>query len=327
MKPSLSIIIISFNTKELLRECLTTLFKYTQNLTIEVIVVDNASHDGSQEMVKQEFPEVRLIESAINLGFASANNLGFRLSHGRYVVMLNSDAFIHEDTLHKSFKHMEDNPLIGLGGGRLIGKDGSWQPSARMLPSLLNDFLHMSGLAARYPNSRFFGRADSTWASPEESRRCGWVPGAFAIVRREVLEKVNYFDERFFLYFEEVDLCKRIQQQGYTVWYWGDVIITHLGGESSKTIKHLSLAPSGNQLTLWRMRSQLIYYRKHGGYIKAWLSAQMEIIWNKLRAWKNRRDPTPENILKAEDSTLTAVLMEMAWNDTDGGAASPPTPW
>lgn len=327
MIPSLSVIIVSFNTKDLLRECLATLFKYTENLTLEVIVVDNHSHDGSQEMVREEFPYVRLIESAINLGFAAANNLGFRLSQGRYIVLLNSDAFIHPTTLQLAFKHMENNPLIGLGGGRLVGRDNAWQPSARMFPSLLNDFLHISGLAAKHPHSRFFGRADATWASAEEARQCDWVPGAFAIIRKDALEKVNYFDERFFLYYEEVDLCKRIKQQGYEIWYWPDVVVTHLGGESSKTLSHLSLANTGKQLTLWRMRSQLLYYRKHGGIARAWLSASIENAWNNLRAWKNRRHPSTENIIKAGNAELSVALMDQAWKDTQGGKISPPTPW
>lgn len=327
MTPSLSIIIVSFNTKDILRRCLQALFQYSQNLTTEIIVVDNASHDGSQEMVSLEFPSIRLVESAINLGFAAANNLGFRLSHGRYIVMLNSDAFIHADTLHNAFKHMENDPLIGLGGARLMGEDGAWQPSARMLPSLLNDFLHLSGLAAKYPHSHFFGRADATWAPIELSRQCGWVPGTFSIVRRNVLEKINYFDERFYLYFEEVDLCQRIHRAGYAVWYWGDVLVTHLGGESSKAITHLSLAKSGKQLTLWKMRSQLLYYRKQGGPLKAWLSAQMEMAWHKLRAWKNRRTGTAENLLKANDSDMTIQLIKKAWDETKGGTVSPPIPW
>lgn len=327
MPPSLSIIIVSFNTKDALRECLSKLSSYSANLTLEMIVIDNNSKDGSQEMVKNEFPNVHLVESLVNLGFAAANNLGFKLSKGRYIVMVNSDAFIHPDTLQKSFKYMENTPLIGLGGGRLISRDGTWQPSARMFPSLLNDFLQLSGLAAKYPSSRFFGRADNTWRTADRSYECDWVTGAFAIIRRSVLEKVNYFDERFFLYYEEVDLCKRIKEQGYAIQYWGDVVITHLGGESSKTISHLSLAKSGKQLTLWRMRSQLLYYRKHGRSLRTWLSAQIEITWNRLRAWKNRRHSTPENLLKARDSDEAISLMQQAWNDTKGGKISPPKPW
>lgn len=326
MKPSLSIIIVSFNTRQLLRECLAAVFEYGKNLTLEVIVIDNASKDESAEMVRQEFPHARLIESVVNLGFAAANNLGFRLSQGRYLVLLNSDAFIHKGTLQAAFRHMENNPLIGLGGGRLIGRDGSWQPSARMFPSLLNDFLHLSGLASLYPHSRFFGRADATWKKAEGSYPCDWVPGAFAIIKREALEKVNYFDERFFLYYEEVDLCQKIKNLGYEVWYWGDVVVTHLGGESSKAIKHLSLSASGTQLTLWRMRSQLLYYYKHGGSLRAWLSAQMEILWHGMRAWKNRAS-SPESKRKALDSELTVELMKQAWKDTAGGQNTPHTPW
>lgn len=197
-----------------------------------------------------------------------------------------------------------------------------------MYPSLLNDFLHLSGLAAKYPGSKLFGRADATWSNPALSRECDWVPGAFTIIRNDVLKKVNYFDERFFLYCEEVDLCYRIKKQGYSILCWGDVVVIHLGGESSKTCSHLSLSPSGKQLTLWRMRSQLLYYRKQGGYLKAWLSAQMEINWNRLRIWKNRCiKSSPEADAKVKESELLISLMQQAWRETKGGSYSPPTPW
>lgn len=327
MGPSLSIILVSYNTASVLRECLTALFAHSKNLTCEVLIIDNDSKDGSQDVVKNEFPDVWLIESKINLGFAAASNLGFKLARGRYIVMLNSDAILHPDSLKKAFKYMEDNPLIGLGGGRLVGKDGSWQPSARKFPSLLNDFLHLSGLAARFPASRFFGRADATWKDPLASYPCDWIPGAFVIARKEVLDKVNYFDERFFLYFEEVDLCKRIKKQHYAIEYWGDITVTHYGGESSKTQTQLALNPAGSQLTLWRMRSQLLYYRKHGGRLTVWLSAQMEIGWHRLRAWKNRKKTDPQAAEKVKNAEQAIRLMQQAWNDTKGGTTSPPTPW
>lgn len=325
--PTLTVIIVSFNTAALTVECLTYLYKYSEGISKEVIVIDNASKDGSQEIIRKQFPEANLIESKVNLGFAAANNLGFRLARGRYIVLLNSDTFLYPDTLQNSIKHMENNPLIGLGGAVLKSRDGSWQPSARMFPSLFNDFLHLSGLASKYPHSRLFGRADATWSDPSVSRQCDWVPGAFAIVRKEVLRKVNYFDERFFLYSEEVDLCYRIKKQGYSIWCWADVIVVHLGGESSKTCNHLSLSPSGKQLTLWRMRSQLLYYRKQSGFLKAWLSAQLEINWNRLRIWKNRWIGNPEAEDKIQESKLLISLMQQAWKETKGGRYSPPTPW
>jgi GT2 family glycosyltransferase len=189
------------------------------------------------------------------LGFGGANNLGFKSALGRYVVLLNSDAFLTEGSLERSVAHMDARPRAGLGGGRLIGRDGSWQPSARMFPSVFSDLIVLSGLAARFPRSRFFGRTDRTWANEMEAASVDWVPGAYSIIRAEALAAAGPFDPRFFLYSEEVDLCKRIKQKGYEVWYWPDIAVVHVGGESSRQIRSLELSRSGSQLTLWRMRS------------------------------------------------------------------------
>ena len=189
--PDVSVIILSYNVKELLGKCLNTLIKESKRVNCEVIVVENGSKDGSGDFVESNFPTVRLIRSQINTGFSGGNNIGFRNAKGRYFVLLNADAFIHPGTLDKAIEKMDKDPRIGLGGARLIGPDGAWQPSARLFPSFLNNFLHLSGLAAKYPHSKFFGRPDRTWASPDKSAMVDWVPAAFSIIRPEVLEKVG----------------------------------------------------------------------------------------------------------------------------------------
>ena len=135
--------------------------------------------------------------------------------------------------------HMDANPTVGLCGGRLIGRDGALQPSARMFPNVTNDLFVLSGLAARYPHSRLFGRLDRTWANELEPAEVDWVPGAYAMARADALDAAGAFDPRFFLYYEEVDLCLRIKQKGYSIWYWPDISVIHLGGESSRQIKTL----------------------------------------------------------------------------------------
>jgi GT2 family glycosyltransferase len=276
--------------------------------------------------VEAEFLEIRLIRSTVNLGFAGANNEAFLLATGRYVVLLNSDAFLRSRVLRKSIDYMDENPAIGLGGARLIGADGSWQPSCRMFPSPLNDFLSLSGLAARFPKSRFFGRQDRTWASQDEPADADWVPGAYSIIRRTVLDRVGPFDERFFLYYEEVDLCRRIKKAGYLVRYWPDVVVIHLGGESSKTITSLAMSKSGAQLELWRMRSAFLYYRKHHGPV-AWLSKNIESVWHLLRSWKNELSHDSGRKTKAQESRLVIELLSRAWRETSGGVISPSRPW
>ncbi len=148
LEPIASVVIVSFNTRDLLRECLTALAEESRGLNTEVLVVDNVSKDGSADMVAAEFPYVKLIRSDVNLGFAAANNRAFARAVGRYVVLLNSDAFLQCGALHRAIRHMEHEPEVGIGGAKLVGRDGSWQPSARLFPSLLNDFLTLSGLSA-----------------------------------------------------------------------------------------------------------------------------------------------------------------------------------
>lgn len=323
-QPLISVIVVSFNTRDILRACLQRLFSVACNLRLQVIVIDNASRDASADMVEQEFPDVHLIRSAINLGFAAANNLGFLASRGDYVLLLNPDALLEPDALQRALGRMETDPSIGMGGGLLLGNGGQREPSARLFPSLLNEVLVLSGLAAKYPKSRFFGRFDRTWDDSGQATAVDWVPGAFALMRREALDQVGPFDERFFLYCEEVDLCRRFHAQGWKIMYWPDVVIRHSGGESSKTVEDQDFSSSGSQLTLWRMRSQLLYYRKHHGYLVVRGVAALELCWHSLRAWRARRQGQQH---KAQESERVVALMRQAWRETDGGRISPSRPW
>jgi GT2 family glycosyltransferase len=308
-------------------ECIESLRRGTGGVLYETIVVDNASRDGSADMIAARFPDVRLIRSETNLGFAAANNRGFKIARGRYIVLLNSDAFLGAGALLLSVAHMEKNPAAGLGGARLLGRDGSWQPAARMFPSPLNELLMISGLAASYPASRFLGRADRTWADPGDAAAVDWVPGAYSIIRKEVLDRVGYFDERFFLYYEEVDLCRRIRSAGYQIWYWPDVVAVHIGGESSRKITGLELSSSGSQLMLWRMRSELLYYRKHHGALGAWSARLLETWWNRARLLRNVRSTTTEACAKRAAARAAVAIMKQAWAETRGGQISPLRPW
>ena len=322
--PKTSVIIVSFNTREILRACLARLFEVTRDLDIEAIVVDNHSRDASADMVARDFPAVKLIRSDVNLGFAAANNLGFKVASGEYILLLNPDARLEPGALHKALAHIIADPKIGMGGGRLIDKTGQQQPSARLYPSLLNEVLVLSGLAARFPKSRFFGRFDRTWDDTNLPAPVDWVPGAFALIRSSALATVGSFDERFFLYYEEVDLCLRLRQAGWSIWYWPDVVIRHWGGESSKTVEHVEFSSSGSQLTLWRMRSALLYYRKHHGAAVTSLVALLEGGWHQLRGLRARLAGNPG---KHRESSRVVTLMRRAWLETGCGKFSPPRPW
>lgn len=321
-----SIVIVSFNTCGVLRECLESIERESSSLQVEVVIVDNNSSDGSPEMIERDFPQVRLIRSKVNLGFGAANNAALESCRGRYIVLLNSDAFLCADSLRLAVQHMDENPRAGLGGGRLVGRDSSWQPSARMFPSILSDLTVMTGLASRYPKSRLFGHFDRTWADQSLASEVDWVPGAFSIIRAEVIGKLGFFDPAFFLYSEEVDLCRRIKSAGYQIWYWPDITVIHIGGESSRQVKSLEMSSAGAQLVLWRMRSTLLYYRKHHG-AKAWLAKNMELALYRLTALRNGLGKDPRRAARAREYKNLASLMRRAWQDTRGGRVSPPRPW
>jgi GT2 family glycosyltransferase len=298
----------------------------SSGLSVQTIVVDNCSRDDSTAMVRKEFPLAQVSDSEQNLGFGGANNLGFQAANGKYVVLLNSDAFLHADTLRLSFDKMEADPTVGLAGGRLVGRDGKLQPSARMFPSLLRQVLILSGLSNKYPASRFFGQSDRTWADPMKPAEVDWVPGAYSIIRADLLHKIGFFDPRFFLYYEEVDLCMRIKQAGYKIMYWPDIEVVHIGGESSRQVKSLEMSKTGAQLVLWRMRSTLMYFRKHKGW-QAIAARWMEELWSLVRAWRNGLRGSERAKAAARNHKRMAGLMKQAWQETNGGRVSPPQPW
>ncbi len=324
--PDVSVIIVSFNTRNVLRECLESIRRESAGLTVEVLVVDNHSQDGSVQMLREEFPEVLVLESEVNLGFGAANNVALKVARGRYLVLLNSDAFLCSNALRMAVELMDKHPQIGLAGGRLVGRDFSWQPSARMFPNVLTDFFVLTGLSHKYPRSRLFGRFDRTWADPMQPAEVDWVPGAFSIIRPEALAKAGLFDPDFFLYSEEVDLCLRIQRTGYKIWYWPEIVVIHLGGESSRQMKNLEMSSSGAQLVRWRMRSMLLYYRKHHG-AGVWLAKWLELCLYRLAALRNRWSGDPERRTRAAQNESLARLMHLAWKDTSGGRISPARPW
>src|SRR5271170_6703256 len=321
-----SIVIVSFNTRDVLRECLQSIERESSGLRVETLVVDNNSTDGSPETVQKEFPEVRLLRSEVNLGFAAANNAAIQAARGRYVVLLNSDAFLCSGSLRLAIESMDQHPKAGLAGGRLAGRDLSSQPSARMFPHIITDAFVLTGLAARYPKSRLFGRFDRTWSDLSQASQVDWVPGTFSIIRREVLDRVGLFDPRFFLYGEEVDLCRRIKKAGYEIWYWPEIRVVHIGGESSRQIKTLDFSSTSGQLVRWRMRRALLYCRKHHG-VMAWFAKWLEVALYCLSWLRNRLSNDPQRRAKCETKRRLAVEMHLAWDETHGGRISPPRPW
>jgi GT2 family glycosyltransferase len=320
----LSVMIVTYNSARLIDILLTQIGEEIGKLGAEVIVVDNASQDGTADVIEQRQGWVRLIRSPENLGFAAANNLAARHACGRLLLLLNPDALPEPGVISEAVDRMMRHQSVGLAGGRLLALDGTTQPSARMFPSLLNEWLVLSGLAHKYPKSTFYGRFDRTWADSGAKASVDWVPGAFAIVRASLFRALGGFDEKFFMYYEEVDLCRRIHDMGRKIAYWPSLRVSHTGGESAKTVEGQKVSKSGAQLTLWRARSGLIYYRKNHGWWTTFAVNRLERTWHLLRAWRGKRQGDPE---KAAESAEHAATLKRAWNDTLGGRVSPPRPW
>ena len=233
----------------------------------KVIFVDNASVDNSVEVIKSNYPNFDLIENAQNVGFGRANNQVLPLITDRYVLLLNSDAFVAPETLSKTIAYMDTHLRCGILGVRLEGRDGALQPCCRYFPTPWNTFLQHTGLARVFKSVRMVD--DMSWAH-DEVRSCDWVVGCYYLVRRELIDQIGLFDPRYFLYFEEIDHCFAAKKAGWDVVFYPHTTVIHLGGESAKS--EGAITDGGRQLEALQTESELLYYRKNHGLGAAWAS-------------------------------------------------------
>lgn len=260
---TLSIIIVNWNTRDLLATCLESIQRSLSNeeagagLRAEVIVVDNGSTDGTVEMLQRDYPGVRLIENRENVGFARANNQGLAASRGRYLLLLNTDAFLRGPALARLVRFMDEHPDAGIVGPRLYFGDGTLQPSCYAFPTLATEFYGAIGLDRLFPRSRLFGRYRLGYWDMRDVREVDVVMGACLLARREVFEQIGGLDERFFMYSEEVDWCYRARQAGWRIYYVPQAEVTHLWGGTSRVL------PVQTVVQLYH--SRLLFFRKHYG--------------------------------------------------------------
>jgi len=259
--PDLSVIIVAYRCRDDLARCLALLAEPTEDLATEVIVVENASGDGTAEMVRERFPEVRLIANAENRGFAAANNQGLAVASGRHVLYLNPDTLVAEGALAVLVQTLEADPELGACGPQLRNADGSIQPSVRTDPTpaaLLHQYTPLRVLRFLAPAYRRYKRRDMDYGTAQD---VDTLMGAAIAVPRRVLDEVGPMDERFFVYHEEADLCLRLRQAGYRVRFEPAARITHVGGVSAGTT-------AANVLYL---RSLYKFLYKHHGLLKGGL--------------------------------------------------------
>ncbi len=234
-KIDLSVVIINWNTKELLLNCIRSIKDTTHKISYEIIVVDNGSHDGSQLAIKEQFPEVRLIENNQNLGFARANNIGISTSRGRYVCLVNSDVLVMDMCMDSMFEYLESNPSIAVLGPRLLNSDLTLQPSCKQLPTIWNNLCMALGLSSLFKRIRFFNGEHLSYFDHRKIMQMQALSGAFLMVRKLAIEKVGLLDEDFFIYGEEIDWCVRFRNRGYKIVFYPNAQAIHFGaGSSSK---------------------------------------------------------------------------------------------
>ncbi len=252
----ISVIIVNYNVKDFLEQALLSLRRALKDIPSEVIVVDNASVDGSVPMLKKRFPEVILIESEKNLGFSRGNNLGLEKAHGEYIVLLNPDTVVQEDTFTKLLTFFEENPQADAATCKILNPDGTFSIDCRhSIPTPSTAFWKMIGFAQLFPKSRIFGKYNLTYLDENQTYQVEAISGSFMMMKRKIVQKVGKLDEDFFMYCEDIDYCHRINQAGGKIFYVPDSQIIHYKGESTKK-NNLDYVITFN-------RSLYLFYKKH----------------------------------------------------------------
>jgi hypothetical protein len=259
----LSIIILNYRTKGLVKQCIRNVMVSTANLNYEIIVVDNDSQDGIEVMMQENFPDIKFIQTGKNLGFAAGNNIGMKQAKGRYFMVLNPDVTVLNGSIEKMVKFMESNNKAGIVGPKLINPDGSFQISCRTFqtPKLIlyrRTPLGMLPFAKRELEKHLMLDFDH-----QTTREVDWFLGACMLIRKDVLDQVGFFDERFFMYLEDMDLCRRVWMKDYKIYYLAEAEMVHLFERASANDSWNFFKL--NKLTRIHMASGLKYFAKYLG--------------------------------------------------------------
>lgn len=272
----ISVIIVNYNVKHFLEQCLCSLEKALESLTAEIIVVDNFSGDGSVEFLQKQFPAVKIIRNLNNEGFGKANNRALDIAQGKYILFLNPDTILSENSIRNSVSFLESNPNAGALGIRMIDGSGKYLPeSKRGFPTPSVSFCKMTGLTRLFPNSSLFARYYLGHLSSDTNHEVEALAGAFMLIPKEVLLKTGGFDEQFFMYAEDIDLSYRIREAGYKNYYFADSTIVHFKGEStSKDAAYIK--------NFYKAMNQFVdkHYKKRSIFGAGFLHLAI-----KLRAW------------------------------------------
>ncbi len=248
----LSIIIISYNTKDLLRKCLQSIEKAINDYSYEIIVVDNASKDGTIEMIKNEFPQVHLIINNENIGFAKANNYGIQFSKGRYILLLNSDATLHINCLNKMIKFMETQKNAAALSPKVLNFDNTLQSKGNHFPSLTKALLLILKINKILAKKYLYKIFPNLFWDENEIRKVDWISGCCMLVKQDALKEIGLLPEDYFMYYEDLEWCWLAKNKGYDIWYYPEATITHMASSSPN-----------NEIIKISVISTLTFFRKH----------------------------------------------------------------
>ncbi len=264
----LSVILLNYNTKELTRKCLQSVFASKTSYQFEVILADNGSKDGSVEMIRSEFSQVKVIENKANLGFSKGNNVAIRQATGKYVLLLNTDTVVKPDAIDASIKYLDEHPNVGILGAKVLLPDGRLdQACRRNFPNPWNSFLRLFGLK-KFSNYNINAPID-------QEMEVDAVMGAYLMIRKSVIDKIGLLDEDYFMYGEDLDWCWQTKQSGYKVMYYPKAEIIHYKYGSSQLIPFGTIKMAHNAMK--------IFYRKHYAQEHNWLFNQFIYLGINLR--------------------------------------------
>jgi GT2 family glycosyltransferase len=273
----ISVIIVNWNTKDLLIDCVQSIRDSSSSDQIEIVVIDNASIDGSAEALRSKFSDLVIIENNKNEGFSKANNQGIKISTGYYVCFVNSDVVVQGDTINKMKDYLENNPNIGLLGPKMLYPDGTFQISYRKAPSIWGAFCDSILLNKLFSHLRLFNPLYDYAKISESITPVEVLVGAFWMIRRSVIDQIGDLDENFFFYAEDIDYCKRVWSSNLSVVYFPNAQIYHRHGASSSS--------KPNVYYIEQKRANLFYWRKHYGILSKYCIVFIMITHEFVRLW------------------------------------------
>ncbi|NEW07098.1 glycosyltransferase family 2 protein [Paenibacillus sp. SYP-B3998] len=283
----LSIIIVNYNTRELTLKCIHSVLASTPSYSYEIILIDNASSDGTIQAVEEQFPQVTCIANKENVGFSKANNQGIKIAKGRYVLLLNSDTVVQTDTLDIMLRFMDAHPTVGASGCKIVLPDGSLDKACkRGFPTPSASFYYAFGFSKLFPNNPRFNQYQLGYLDADQEYPIDSLVGAFMLVRREAIDQVGMLDEEFFMYGEDIDWCYRIKQAGWVNYYYPRTQIIHYKGASSRKKPY--------KIIYEFHRAMILFHKKHFQRQYSWpinvmvfagvgLKFVLSLIKNKLR--------------------------------------------